>query len=153
MPNTVSKGRVNNIKGVILYNRVKAMQPLTVRHMSSFIDQDRANFLEWFRGFTDAEGCFTIGAVGNSHYFQFSFTIGLHIDDIEVLEYIQKTLGMGNIHISGGMAVWGVRRQEDIVRIIDIFNLVPLNTVKHLDFLDFYKAFDIYMANKKKFRN
>lgn len=103
LPNTVSKGRVNNIKGVILYNRVKAMQPLTVRHMSSFIDQDRANFLEWFRGFTDAEGCFTIGAVGNSHYFQFSFTIGLHIDDIEVLEYIQKTLGMGNIHISG---VW-----------------------------------------------
>lgn len=48
LPYTViKKGRVNKIKGVILYNRVKAMQPLTVRHMSSgFIDQDRANFLE-----------------------------------------------------------------------------------------------------------
>lgn len=58
---------------------------------------------------------------------------------------------MGNIHISRGKAVLCVTRQEDIVRIIDIFKLVPLNTVKHLDFLAFYKAFYIYIANKKSF--
>lgn len=87
LPYTVIKQeRVNKIKGVILYNRVEAIQPLTVRHMSSFIYQDRSNFLEWFRGFADGAGCFSIGAVGNSHYFKFSFTIGLHIDDIKVLE-------------------------------------------------------------------
>lgn len=47
LPYTVIKQeRVNKIKGVILYNRVEAIQPLTVRHMSSFIYQDRSNFLE-----------------------------------------------------------------------------------------------------------
>lgn len=38
LPYTVIKQeKVNKIKGVILYNRVEAIQPLTVRHMSSFI--------------------------------------------------------------------------------------------------------------------
>lgn len=38
------------------------------------------DFLEWFRGFTDAEGSFIIvKGLGNS--FSFHFVIRLHIDD------------------------------------------------------------------------
>lgn len=43
------------------------------------------NFLEWLRGFTDAEGCFFIGVKQNVNYFSFTYTIQLHIDDIQVL--------------------------------------------------------------------
>jgi hypothetical protein len=39
------------------------------------------SFIEWFRGFTDAEGCFLIAKTGNS--FAFRFIIKLHKDDLK----------------------------------------------------------------------
>lgn len=49
------------------------------------------DFIEWFRGFTDAEGCFQIiaQASGQRKYFEFRYSIGLHIDDKSALDYIQ----------------------------------------------------------------
>jgi hypothetical protein len=46
----------------------------------------------------------------------------LHIDDIEVLNFIQKTLGLGKIYESGKLASFVVSRQEDIKKIIEIFS-------------------------------
>lgn len=43
-----------------------------------------------------------------------------------------------------------VGRQEDVQKIIDIFTLAPLNTLKQLDFLDFSKAFELYTSSMKK---
>ena len=60
---------------------------------------NKEDFLEWFRGFTDAEGCFFIGR-NKDKYFKFVFKITLHLDDRGVLEYIKKFLEIGKIYIS-----------------------------------------------------
>ena len=46
------------------------------------------NFIEWFRGFTDAEGSFIIkndARLTKDHNFKFIFRIILHLDDLAVL--------------------------------------------------------------------
>ena len=52
----------------------------------------KSEFLEWFVGFADAEGNFNIRLTNLSDNTyksaQFTFQIGLHKDEIEVLEYI-----------------------------------------------------------------
>jgi len=53
----------------------------------------------------------------------FKFKIHLHIDDIEVLYFIQKTLGVGKVSPNGvASAIFRVRKQEDVAKIIDIFS-------------------------------
>lgn len=69
---------------------------------------------------------------------KFIFKIGLHIDDIETLRYIHKTLGVGRIEISNDMCTYTVTKFEDIISvIIPIFTFTKLVTKKYLDFLDF----------------
>lgn len=51
--------------------------------------------LQWFLGFLDAEGCFSIQHNKSWTAAGFSFTIELHLDDIEILNKIAKTLGVG----------------------------------------------------------
>ena len=55
----------------------------------------RKEFVEWFVGFTDGEGNFNIKLTdltdNTFKYVQFTFQIGLHKDDIKVLEYIKNT--------------------------------------------------------------
>ena len=51
------------------------------------------NFYGWFVGFTDAEGMFYIKLTESGKNAVFSFKISLHVDDVSVLEFIQKTLG------------------------------------------------------------
>ena len=67
--------------------------------------------------------------------YSFKFQIHLHVDDLEVLNYIQKTLGMGKVYINGTAAMFSVRKQQDVVKIIEIFSKYPLNTFKFLNFL------------------
>ena len=61
--------------------------------------QNNFNFIEWFVGFTDASGNFTIGVDSRGKFtrFNFRFMIGLHIDDQPVLELIQSKLNCGRI--------------------------------------------------------
>ena len=100
-------------------------------------------FLNWFAGFTDAEGCFLI--VGkreqNKSGIKFIFKIGIHIDDIATLKYIQQILGVGRIEISKDICTYTVTKFEDIISvIIPIFTFTGLFTKKYLDFLDFKSA-------------
>lgn len=67
-----------------------------------------------------------------------------------MLEFIQKTLGMGRIFTYRSKSYFNVNKQEDVARIIDIFSNYPLNTHKHLNFLDFKKAFELYVSNKER---
>lgn len=67
-----------------------------------------------------------------------------------MLEFIQKTLGMGRIFTYRSQSYFNVTKQEDVARIIDIFSNYPLNTHKHLNFLDFKKAFELYVSNKER---
>lgn len=110
-----------------------------------------SDFLEWFRGFTDAESSFVVRKVGDKYYL-FYLLINLHPDDVNTLIHIKETLAFGDVKVNGRLAVLRVNKQEDIKLIIEIFNEFPLNTTKHLNFLCFKKAWELY-TNSQKLRN
>jgi hypothetical protein len=111
------------------------------------------SFIEWFRGFTDGEGSFIISK-GSGNKFEFLFEISLHIDDVEVLNYIHNTLGIGKVYIKKDQAkaTFLVRTQSEISAIIEIFSKNPLNSSKHLNFLAFERAFSLYINQGRESR-
>ena len=68
--------------------------------------------------------------------FSFKFSIGLHIDDLNVLNNIKDKLGFGNIYISNNTCHFNVIRKDDILKLINIFDIYLLNSTKRLDYLD-----------------
>lgn len=122
---------------------------LSLRRYSTTSVGQSDNFYEWFCGLTDGEGSFYIKSTG-SRTFSFRFQLGLHKEDLEVLNFIQKTLGMGRIFTYRSQSYFDVTKQEDVARIIDIFSNYPLNTHKHFNFLDFKKAYELYVSNKER---
>lgn len=52
---------------------------------------DLNNFYEWLTGLTDGEGSFNI-SIRNTQNFSFSFEITMHIDEEDLLKFIQKNL-------------------------------------------------------------
>jgi len=109
---------------------------------SYFLEKD---FLEWFIGFTDAEGNFNIKLNNlNNNTFknvQFTFQIGLHEDDREVLSYIMNTLKCGHISKSKGRVNFFVNDLNSLLHIIiPIFDYVNLNSSKYYHFELFKKA-------------
>lgn len=113
----------------------------------------RDNFFEWFRGFTDAEGCFYIttqNASPSSSTFSFAFTITVHKDDIKVLEIIKQYLQMGNIYLKGNVVTFKISKQKEINTIIEMFTKAPLNSIKQLEFWTFKEAFNLYTGTKTK---
>jgi len=108
------------------------------------------NFLEWLRGFTDAEGCFFIGVKKNVNYFSFTYTIQLHIDDIQVLYYIRDRLGIGRVRSFRTMATFEVNPLTELEVIIAIFSNYNLNSTKHLNFLAFKEALKLYTLSSKR---
>lgn len=97
------------------------------------------DFIEWFRGFTDAEGCFLVANTGNT--FAFRFLIKLHVDDVNSLNFIRNSLGgVGNVTTEGSVAYYKVTSQKEIKLILEIFDKYPLNSSKHLDFIAFRRA-------------
>lgn len=128
------------------YQKTKFLKEFSTK--STLINNEE--FFKWFSGFSDAEASFSIipklksGNIISS--FSFMFSIRLHIDDINVLNFIHKLLGIGNVRISGSKeCVFSVTDKEGIKKIINIFDKFNLNTTKYLDYLDFKKAFNLYI--------
>ena len=71
----------------------------------------------------------------------------LHIDDIEVLYLIKSNLDIGEVRDRGSNAIFTIRTQKGIVKLIDILSKYPLNTKKYLDFSDFKRAFELYTSS------
>jgi len=95
----------------------------------------RKEFIEWFVGFTDGEGNFNIKLTdltdNTFKYVQFTFQIGLHKDDIKVLEYIKNTLQCGHISKSKDRVNYFVNDINSLLYvIIPIFDFVNLNSSK-----------------------
>jgi len=111
------------------------------------------NFYDWFRGICDAEGNFTIRIRRKNqkiYGFEFIFRISLHKDDLKTLELIQNKLNCGNIRLDRNTYVFKVSSLKDIETIIiPLFQKYPLMTKKHLDYLDFKKAFLVYKERQE----
>nr|YP_009136869.1 LAGLIDADG endonuclease [Fusarium culmorum]AKE07474.1 LAGLIDADG endonuclease [Fusarium culmorum]QID42336.1 LAGLIDADG endonuclease [Fusarium culmorum]QID42395.1 LAGLIDADG endonuclease [Fusarium culmorum]QID42452.1 LAGLIDADG endonuclease [Fusarium culmorum]QID42509.1 LAGLIDADG endonuclease [Fusarium culmorum] len=123
-------------------NSDKLLITLPESNHSYFIDKQ---FIEWLVGFTDAEGNFHIKLTdlqGNTFkYVQFTYQIGLHEDEVEVLEYIMNTLKCGHISKSKGKVNYFVNDLNSLLNIIiPIFNYVNLNSSKYHHFVSFSKA-------------
>jgi LAGLIDADG endonuclease len=112
-----------------------------------------SEFLEWLSGFTDAEGNFNISLRNliNDKYNNviLTFQIGLHIDDLNLLQFIKKKLNCGHISISGSRCNYFINDQNSLINVIlPIFNFVKLNSSKYYQYLTFEKAINL-IKNKK----
>lgn len=98
---------------------------------------------EFISGFTDAEGSFGISLVpkknGRGWNVSLSFTIGLHISDLALLQEIKVYFqDVGTLRCYANLAVFSVRALPDLLRvIIPHFEAFPLHTQKQTDFLLF----------------
>jgi len=107
-------------------------------------------FLQWFVGFTDAEGCFLIHTK-NYKEVHFIFQITLHIDDSAVLYFIRKNLGIGVISITGNTCSFKVHSFKIIVeRLLPIFDKYSLLTHKQLNYRDWKEAILLKKLAKEK---
>ena len=102
-------------------------------------------FIEWLVGFTDGEGNFHIRLTDlkdtTYKHAQFTFQIGLHKDEIKVLEYIKNTLKCGHISKSKDKVNYFVNDINSLLYvIIPLFDYVNLNSSKYHHFVLFKKA-------------
>ena len=99
-----------------------------------------SDFIEWFVGFTDAEGAFMINIKKNKEA-HFIFQIALHIDDINVLYIIRDKLGFGVVSINGNTCSFHVHSFKVIVEsLLPIFDNFSLLTHKQLNYINWRKA-------------
>nr|QDG01226.1 LAGLIDADG endonuclease [Scytalidium sp.] len=117
---------------------------LIVKSNNKSIKLDQ-NFIHWLVGFTDAEGNFNISLKGlkNNTYNSLILTyqIDLHIDDLQVLEYIKNKLNCGSISKSGDKCNYFVNDQKSLINVIlPLFNYMELKSSKYFQYLIFEKA-------------
>ena len=120
---------------------INRLNPKSKRYFSTSNNLD-VEFYKWFSGFTDAEGSFMITPLAKG--FSFRFSIGLHIDDLNVLNYIKDKLGFGKVYSNDNTCHFNVTKKEDILKLINIFDTYLLNSTKRFNFLDFKKAYSLY---------
>lgn len=124
--------------------------PFLFNSLSEDVLKKKANDLEWFCGFSEAESMFFISSTG-----ALSFRIKLHWDDKGSLVYIKNGLGelvgrdVGVIVDSKNdhPSYFTVAKFKDIKEIlIPIFSTYYFTTSKYLDFQDFKDAAEIKKA-------
>ena len=148
-----TKGRVNNLRckpQIMNYLTQQAAKFSTLKEVGRV-----SSFLEWFVGFTDAEGSFSINPTLTQNgstlsKVGFMFKIALHIDDEKVLRYISAKLGVGGVRLYKNECIFSVTDKKGILLLISIFDKYNLNTSKYLDYLDFKQAFICYVNRNNK---
>nr|YP_009262066.1 LAGLIDADG endonuclease [Chrysoporthe austroafricana]AMX22141.1 LAGLIDADG endonuclease [Chrysoporthe austroafricana] len=110
------------------------------------------DFFDKLRGWTDGEGSFLIKRKpqNNSLSYGFRFEIGMHKDDLSLLEFIHTTLGLGSVYTYGDSSHFMVNKLAEIKIIISIFDKFTLNTTKYLNFLDFSRCYFLYVAKPER---
>ncbi len=111
-------------------------------------DLNKKSVFEWFSGFVDGEGHFSLTLKKDKKGCTFSFVIGLHVDDEGVLDFIVENLGgnIGNVKIYGNttrLVISKASELEVIINILDNFPSFGLKSVKYLDFQDWSSILNI----------
>lgn len=138
-------------------NNLSTLSPINLKDIkitsSKKIDfNEQSSFLNWFTGFTDAEGNFLISL--DRGFIRFRFKILMHIDNLEALNIIKSILKIGSVTIDKDRRYCSfvVQNFSDIRDVIcPIFLQFPLLTSKRLDFQDFHKA--VLIKNKNHLSN
>jgi len=103
----------------------------------------------YLTGFIDGEGCFNISILKNNELstgWQIipTFQISLHAKDKELLELIQKSLGVGRIYKHGPDSfyyrIFGLNNLSVIIKHLDSF---PLLTQKQADYILFKQVVEL----------
>ena len=121
-----------------------------IRRRATLSDED---FLEWFRGLVDGEGCFMITPNKNDKNFTFRFIIYMHVDNKNMLEYVAQRLKIGKIYFDDHFVHFKVSKQSEVKIIINIFDQYPLNTSKNLNFLMWKQGYELYVSRKTSVRD
>ena len=135
--NTFSKifKDINNLKLKILVDNNKGNGPQKNDFETNELITEES-FIQWFVGFTDAEGSFIIQIRNNSEV-HFRFRITLHVEDSAVLFLIKDKLGIGVVKISGNTCTFTIDSFQLILDILlPIFDKYSLITHKQLDYRD-----------------
>lgn len=109
---------------------------------------DKFWFYQWLVGFTDGDGCFNIYTNVKSKKISFTFKISQKSNNIQILHYIKKELGVGCIRTDNTMVHFLIRDKKNLQStIIPIFNKFLLLTSKEYDYILFKNALDISNNN------
>lgn len=149
--NKLNLALVSKNKILQLYTRDSVS---TLKNNSLFYEKNLNLFYLWLSGFIGGEGNFQInplkGKNDNIIKFSFMFNINLHLDDLDTSKVIAKILGIGSVRISDAanlkknVVSYRINKQSELLKLIQILNVSPLNGVKQLDFEDFAKAYNLY---------
>ena len=96
------------------------------------------SFLEWLVGFTEGDGSFIINSRGTS-----IFIITQSTRDVQVLKYIQRTLGFGRVVTQGpSTSRFIVENIADVTLFVALFNGNLVFPLKQASFALFLEAFN-----------
>ena len=127
------------------------------------IDHIPADFGHWFAGLVDGEGSFGITMGHRSHRKNMpgcQFSLSLRNDDAEVLEYIQRTLGVGGVHyrergetnrqgyLSKPRADLWIHKKGELPLLVELFRHYPLRSKKRLAFEVWARAVDLWTSGE-----
>lgn len=100
------------------------------------------NFLSWFIGFAEGDGCFCLS--GKRGYLEFKITQSS--SDAQVLFYIKKQLGFGSVSIQDkkrNTHHYRVRDKDNLIKLIKIFNGNLLTDKKNIQFKNWIDSFNL----------
>lgn len=106
-------------------------------------------FLEWFIGFVEGNGYFTL-----SNRFDLSFIITQSSINLNILNYIKNNLNMGNIIIESKKNKtykFIIKNKQDIYLICLLFNGNMILPTKHIRFIQFLSRFNEFNIKYNKF--
>lgn len=142
----VLKGQFAWLKRYITlsHQRLNVEQPINDKNYNP---NQEEWFKQWFVGFVDGEGSFTITRQGNKAGLYFKVSQSTY--NLRILHYIKKQLGHGSINFdNSGNADLRIRDLKTIRCIlIPIFEQYPLISSKHFNYIRFRTALEI-LENK-----
>jgi len=129
------------------------------KHWDSYsTDLPSPDFLNWFAGFVDGEGCFSIHKKDVNGYesYDAQFSISLRADDRPILEEIHRALQIGTLskktaHRTGDdnpKARYSISSKFDCLRLVEILRAAPLRAKKALDFEIWVEGLNSWIQHK-----